>query len=379
MTDPAETDPGAEPRGGRPMRLVVTGASGNVGTALLRRLVADGHSVVGVCRRIPPATDPYDSAEWHSVDLSSASAADLVEVFHGADAVIHLAWGFQPTRDPDYHHRLGIGGTTAVVEACRLAGVPHLVHQSSVGVYAPVSDGGPGISERARVTEGAARGGVPTSVYNHDKAAAEELLDRHELDHPGTPTIARVRPGFIVHGEAASGLLRYFTPAVTPARFLRLLPVLPLDRRFAVPILHGDDMAEALALAATSGHEGAFNVAAEPPVTRQTLAREFGARPVHVPHRVLRLLVALSWRLHLQPLSPGWVDLAFAAPLMDTSRARDVLGWSPRVPADRALHEVVDGIVAGRSGSSAPLRRRTLRDALAGLRRGGPVDVRREP
>lgn len=360
-------------------RLVVTGPTGNVGTALLRRLVADGHEIVGLCRRIPSSIAPYDAVEWHSVDLSRAHAADIVDHLRGADAVIHLAWGFQPTRDSDYHHRLGIDGTAAVVEACRLAGVPHLVHQSSVGVYAPVSDGGPGISVHRRVDESAPLGGVPTSMYNHDKTAAEQLLDRHERDHPGAPTIARTRPGFIVHGEAASGLLRYASPAITPARWVRIVPLLPLDRRLSVPMLHGDDMAAALALAATTGAEGAFNLAAEPPITREVIARELRARPVHVPYRVLRLLADVSWRLRLQPVSVGWLDLAFAAPLIHTTRARTELGWEPRVTADQALHEMIDAVTAGRAGHSPPLRRRSLRDALAALRRGGPVDVRQLP
>ena len=43
---------------------------------------------------------------------------------------------------------------------------------------------------------------------NHHKTAAEHLLDQHEREHPGTPTIARMRAAFIVHGEAASGLGR---------------------------------------------------------------------------------------------------------------------------------------------------------------------------
>ena len=368
-----------EPAPAGPMRLVVTGASGNVGTALLRRLVDEGHEVTGVCRRVPPSVPPYDAVRWHRADLSECSAEDLVGVFRGADAVVHLAWGFQPTRDARYHHRLGIGGTAAVVEACRLAGVPHLVHQSSVGAYAPTDDGGPGVSVSTRVREDAPRGGVPTSVYNRDKTGAEEVLDRHAARHPGAPTIARMRPGFVLHAEAASDLVRYFTPAVVPTRLLRWLPVLPVDRRLSVPVVHGADMAEALLAAVRHGRDGAFNIAAEPPLTRDVMAAELGARPVQLPLPVLRALVRLSWALHLQPVSVGWLDLAYAVPLMDTTRAAEELGWHPRHGATEALHEVVDAIAAGRSGASAPLRRRTWRDALASLRRGGPVDVRRLP
>lgn len=94
---------------------------------------------------------------------------------------------------------------------------------------------------------------------------------------------------------------------------------------------------------------------------------------------MLRLLVRVSWVLHLQPVSVGWLDLAYAADLMDTSHAAQQLGWRPQDSATDALREVVDAIAAGRSGASAPLRRRTWRDALGSLRRGGPVDVRELP
>ena len=49
-----------------------------------------------------------------------------------------------------------------------------------------------------------------------------------------------------------------------------------------------------------------------------------------------------SWRLHLQPTPPGWVDLAFAVPVMDTTRARTELGWAPLVGADDALRQLLD-------------------------------------
>ena len=79
------------------VRIVITGASGNVGTALLRRLRGAGHDLVGVCRRPPRPEPPYDAATWHRLDLAD-EAADraLADVVDGAAAVVHLAWGFQP-------------------------------------------------------------------------------------------------------------------------------------------------------------------------------------------------------------------------------------------------------------------------------------------
>lgn len=105
------------------MRVVITGASGNVGTALLRVLPAE-HQVVGMVRRPPAQQGVYQRADWCSLDLSEDHAiAELRRVFEGPDVVVHLAWGFQPTRDTRYLRRLGVGGTSAVLQAAHASGV----------------------------------------------------------------------------------------------------------------------------------------------------------------------------------------------------------------------------------------------------------------
>ena len=119
------------------MHVVITGASGNVGTAVLRAL-STRHDITGVVRRPPAALGEYGRVDWRSVDLTDPDAtAALRPIFDGADAVVHLAWGFQPTRDTGYLTELGVGGTSAVLQAAHSAGVGHLVHMSSVGTYAP--------------------------------------------------------------------------------------------------------------------------------------------------------------------------------------------------------------------------------------------------
>src|SRR4051794_21011484 len=85
--------------------IAVTGAGGNLGTALLRRLTAPGSGVAevrGLARRQPPDVAPYAGVRWHLADLGEpASEAALAEFVHGADAVVHLAWALQPGRQPD--------------------------------------------------------------------------------------------------------------------------------------------------------------------------------------------------------------------------------------------------------------------------------------
>jgi UDP-glucose 4-epimerase len=111
------------------MRIVITGASGNLGSALVRRLGNDDHELVGISRRAPDNT--AGNIDWVTADLTEDSAAPVLrDAFAGADAVVHRAWGFQPSHDLAYLEELGIGGTRRVLEAATAASVPHLVHTS---------------------------------------------------------------------------------------------------------------------------------------------------------------------------------------------------------------------------------------------------------
>ncbi|MFD6897015.1 NAD-dependent epimerase/dehydratase family protein [Rhodococcus sp. NPDC060086] len=97
-------------------RIVVTGASGNVGTAVLRRFASwiVPPDIVAVARRTPPARDVYAMARWHSLDLAEPDDHDeLRSLVRGADAVVHLAWGFQPSHRRDCLRCTALAGTCA--------------------------------------------------------------------------------------------------------------------------------------------------------------------------------------------------------------------------------------------------------------------------
>ncbi|PWJ54672.1 Nucleoside-diphosphate-sugar epimerase [Quadrisphaera granulorum] len=360
-----------------PRRVLVTGATGNVGTALLRRLAREGVAVSGVARRtpspestLPPAErSPAAPVRWHGIDLSAAWATGaLREAMEDADAVVHLAWRLQPSRTPADRAGLravNVNGTRAVVEAARSAGVPHLVHASSTGVYAPVPDP----LRKQPVDESWPRTGVPTSAYSRDKVAAEDLLNAVEAEGrhgPGGPAVARVRPGLVLQRAAGAEIARYFGGPFLPASLLggagrrrtRVLPVLPLPEEFVVPVVHADDLADALwhLLAAGPEHAtGAFNVAADDALGPVAIAEGLGARRrVGAPVSLLRSAADASWRARLQPTDPGWVDLAAGTPLLDCSRLK-ALGWRPTTTARAALDDLVAGMRAGDGGGTPVL------------------------
>jgi len=360
------------------MRIAITGATGNVGSAVVRHLSAAGHELVGVARRVPPADDSGDPGvvEWHAVDLSRDDAGPaLARAFAGADTVVHLAWGFQPSHRLDYLEALGVGGTRRVVGAVVDAGVRHLVHMSSVGAYSPKVDETP-------VSEDYPTGGVPGSPYSRHKSTAERLLDDLEREQRGSGrpglVVSRMRPGIVGQRAAGSSLMRYGLPVLVPGGLLRHVAVVPLDTAMVIPMVHADDVADAFARVVESRVPGPFNLSAGA-VTAADIARALGGRHVQVPTPVIRAAADASWRLHLQQVDPGWVDLARHAPLMSTGRARAELGWAATRAAVDVLDETVGGMAGASAGDTSVLRTRTVAGELRALLRRGPVSRRTRP
>ncbi|GAB7051591.1 NAD-dependent epimerase/dehydratase family protein [Catenuloplanes indicus] len=344
------------------MRILVTGATGNVGTAVLRRLSAEPDiEIIGVARRVPAlgAGAPYDGVRWHAADLGDpAVVAPLAGWLDGVDAVIHLAWQIQPSHDRERLRRTNVDGTRHVLEAVRRAGVPVLAHASSVGVY------GEGPKDRA-VDESHPATGIPTSSYSRDKVAAEELLRAAD-----GPRVVLLRPGLIFQHDAGSGIARLFLGPLLPVSLLRFrrVPLIPDHPRLRVQAVHADDVADAYLRAIRADVSGAFNIVADPVLEPAGLAHRFHGRTVPVPLGMLRGLAAATWRARLQPTDAGWLDLAVGVPLLDAGRAASELGWAPRHDAWAALDELVQGMSQHAGTASAALRPSSVTGLLPGHR-----------
>jgi UDP-glucose 4-epimerase len=328
------------------MRVVVTGASGNVGTSLLRALESEAAvtSVVGLARRRPELE--LAKTTWATADVA---ADDLTGHFGGADVVVHLAWLIQPSHDPFTLWRTNVVGTERVLAAASQAGVRALVCASSVGAYSP------GPKDR-QVDESWPTHGVTTSSYSRDKAYQERLLDLFERDHPQA-RVVRLRPALTFKREAASEIRRFFLGPLVPGSLARAdaIPVVPKVKRLRTQAVHADDVAQAYRLAVVGDARGPFNLAVDPVLDADAVAALLDARRVRVPAGLLKAGAAATWRLHLQPVSPGWLDLALQSPLLDAGRARAELGWRPRRDATETLQELLAGLREGAGGPTPPL------------------------
>jgi len=342
------------------MRIAITGASGNAGTALLRKLQGQlarkpgSLELVGISRRLPDISrEPYGGVQWHLLDVGlEQDRPRLEKAFAGVDAVVHLAWQIQPNRKLDLLHRTNVTGTKNVLDAAAAAGVKQVVCASSVGAY------GKADKDRRRDESWPATG-MAGSHYSRHKAEQEKLLDGFAAAHPEV-AVARLRPGLIFQGRAGSEIGRYFLGPLFPRLLPRKpwIPLLPAPDSLVFQAVHADDVAEAYWRVVDQRVSGAFNIAAEPVLNPQELARILGAKRIlPIPMRLLHAVVDLTWRAHIQPTDSGWVEMAAGAPIMDTGRARRVLGWEPTMTSVDAVKELLAGMGTGEGVKPSPALR----------------------
>jgi len=345
------------------MRIVVVGATGNLGTSVLRSLEKEEsvESVLGLARRLPELSMP--KVEWAKADVVSD---DLVPHFRGADAVVLLAWIIQPSRDLTKQWMVNVEGSTRAARAAREAGVPSLLYASSVGAYSS------GPKDR-RVDESWPTGGTPTSYYGRHKAEVERRLDRFEAETSGV-RVVRMRPGLVFKKEAAEGIRRLFAGPFFPNVLAHpaLINFIPDIENLRSQVIHSYDVGEAFRLAIVNEARGAFNLAAEPVLDAAEIGRILNARTVPMSAGIARTGADLSWRLRLQPVPPGWLDLSRNIPIMDTTRARSELGWAPQYTADETLLDVLEGLRTSSGLDTPPLAPHTggrfrIREILTGV------------
>jgi UDP-glucose 4-epimerase len=332
------------------VRVVVVGASGNAGTSVLQALARDPavESVVGIARRRPQLD--VAKTEWTVADVAES---DLVPLFHGADAVVHLAWLIQPARDPNLMWRVNVEGSTRVFRAVAEAGVPALAYASSIGAYSP------GPNDRL-VDESWPTGGIRTNDYSKQKVEVERRLDRFEQQHPEIRSV-RLRPALIFKRESATEQRRLFAGPFLPGSLLRpgVVPFVPDIPDLYFQAVHSYDVGEAYRLAVVRDVRGAFNIAAPPVLDTTSVARLLRARTLKMPARAVRGLASLAYHARITPLPPDWLDMGLGVPLLDTTRAREELGWQPQRSGEDAISELLAGMREGAGLATPPLSPRT--------------------
>ncbi|MET0900780.1 MAG: NAD-dependent epimerase/dehydratase family protein, partial [Mycobacterium sp.] len=236
-----------------------------------------------------------------------------------ADVVIHLA--FIVLGSHEESERVNVAGTRNVFEATVAAPRPtRLVYTSSVAAYGYHADNPVPLTEQTSVR------GSGEHYYSQQKAACEAVLT--EITADSDVEVLVLRP-CIVAGPKATAL----ADAVPWGQ----LPLVP-DPGTPLQLVHHDDVAAAIALAASgSAPAGAYNIAGDGEITLSDVATALGGRSMRVPAATATIASAVIARIPFSPSSVEWVHFGRTSIVMDTSKAKAVLGWTPRYSAAETL------------------------------------------
>jgi UDP-glucose 4-epimerase len=306
------------------MRTLVTGAAGFIGSTLVDRLLADGHTVVGVDDLSSGRSENLGQAERHA-EFEFAKAdivdADLIGLLAdtGPEVIFHLAAQISVRHsvdDPPFDATVNVVGTVRLAEAARRAGVRKVVHTSSGGsIYGappsyPTSEDAP--------TD-------PASPYAAGKVAGEVYLNTFrnlyglECSHIAPANVYGPRQD--PHGEA--GVVAIFTQALLAGRPTRIFG----DGTDTRDYVFVDDVVDAFVRA--SGEAGGgqrFNVG----TGVETSVRQL--------HTAVASAVGAPDDPEFHP--PRLGDLKRSC--LDISRAESVLGWRPTVKLDEGVARTVE-------------------------------------
>lgn len=308
--------------------VLVTGAAGFLGRATVARLRADGLRVRALVRpgRAAAADERVEG------DLRDREA--LTRAVAGVDAVVHAGARVATTGDWEEFEATNVGATTALIEAARAAGVRRVLHISSLSVYAVATDDAVVREDGAYDDGGGERGFYARSKLLADQAAMAAIA-------AGAP-VTVIRPG-LLYGPGQR------PPLARRAIGLGPLRVLMARRGYLLPLAYVDNVADAIALAVTSpaaaGRAYTIVDVHAPQADYARLYRQVqGANwlPIYVPLGLLRAgvsgvetLARLAGRR--PPISRHQVDRTLRSATFSTRRAREELGWRPRVALDEAL------------------------------------------
>ena len=329
-------------QGERDLTVAVTGPTGTFGFGLIPLLQVDDRvaRIVGIARRpFDPAAYGWTKMEYRRGDVRDPEA--LRAAFGGADVVVHLAFLVTGAASGEVIRSINVEGTLNAFRAAAAADARRFVYASSVAAYGFHPDNPIGMTEEWPVRPAA------RLFYAQEKAELELLLQA-EADRSAGPALYLLRPPIVLGPHAVGAKSPLPGPLAPLGRSLaRRIGRLPVPVPVLVPVLplqvvHEEDLGYAfLQCIVAAGPPGAYNLAAEGILTAADVAREFGMFPLSLPAGPAQSAARAVAALPFLPPAAQWVEAASHPAIMDTTRARKELGWTPRFTALQALRDTV--------------------------------------
>jgi nucleoside-diphosphate-sugar epimerase len=329
-----------------PLTVAVTGPTGTLGFGLVP-LLQDSERVgriIGIARRpFDPEEHGWTKLEYRRGDVRSADV--LEEAFDGADVVVHLAFMITGAASRESIRAINVEGTLNAFRAAAAAGAKRFVYASSVAAYGFHRNNPIGMTEDWPVRP------AEHLFYAQEKAELEQLLEDEAHRDPELG-LYMVRPSIVLgpHAVGAKDLLPDVLDPIAGRLSNLVRDGLPVPLPVPVPdlpvqFIHEDDVGQAMTLCALgAGPPGAYNIAGDGVLSAPEVARELGLLPLPVPggpvQSAARAIAALPSLPGAPPVT-GWVEALSHPAIMDTSRAKRELGWTPRYTGLEALRDTL--------------------------------------
>ncbi len=302
------------------LKVVVTGASGDLGSLLLPRLDAD--SAVGEVIAIDTATPSQQGGKitFRRVDLSQPGADKSLEpLLAGADAIFHLAFMYGRVHDANFAHELEVIGSLHVLSAVAAAKVKRLVLPSMTALYGARPNAAALLREEAPLVRSESR-------FIHDKVEVERQLEDFKRAQPETEVVV-LRFAPIVGPQVNNPVTRLLRTRLVPV----LLGFDPLWQ-----VIHQDDAVSALHQALHARATGTFNVVADDVISLTGLVRASGGAALPLPGPVARAFIQGLEALGVSSVPAALLDYLKYSWVADGRRAREELDFTPRLPCEQA-------------------------------------------
>lgn len=313
-------------------RVLITGGAGFLGTHVAAALIRHPGVALVVSGDVRPPASSQPGVVYDDCDVTVPGSLAPLLRRHRIDVVVHLAAIVNPGRDHDLEYRVDVEGTRHVLAACRDAGVRRIVVSSSGAAYGYHPDNPEWLHEDDPLR------GNDEFPYARHKRLVEEMLAERRARHPQLEQVV-FRIGTIL-GPTVSNQIT----ALWDAK--RLLVVRGSESPFV--FVWVDDVAEAMARAATDGPAGIFNVAGDGRMTVREIAERLGKGTVTVPAGVLAAALRVGRSLRLTVHGPEQVGFLRYRPVLANDALRAVFGYAPQ----KTTREAFEAYVASHPGVS---------------------------
>lgn len=295
--------------------VLITGAAGFIGSALVTALKGTHHVIALDLREVPEAKR-LPGVTYATGDIVDPSLTEIFRQYR-PDTVVHLASVVAAGGDPERDHAIDVLGTKNVLEAALAARTKHIVVTSSGAAYGYHADNDVPLRETSPVR------GNEDFPYSRHKRLVEEMLAEWRTQQPALAQTV-FRPCTVLGPGTKNQITAIFDRPVVVGLTGTTTPF---------SLIAESDVVAVLAKAVTEQSAGVFNLAGDGTLSLREIAALLNKRYLPLPPWILKSVLWVLNTLRLTALAPGHVKFIQYRPVLANDKLKAEFGYSPQYDA----------------------------------------------